>query len=178
MSNKMFSVNEHSLPFIGTSVKNAEHEAREKATDRTGGHRDEVALGASVCGHLITLLFAAVLFHQFEIAFAVHDDFTAGPQWCTVCFVIGIFTIASFLYNNTLRDERITSTVANLIPEMVTIIVVYLIFARRLSDAFLVLVCGTLFMSLTVVACSMHFLLFRAEVDKTTSTEPVEILIV
>jgi hypothetical protein len=177
----MSSAKELSLPLIGTLPQEVEREARTKAAVRTHRTIDEVARCgiSSVCGHIITLLLPALLLLQFGTAFAVHDESIAGLQWHVVSFSIGLFTITSFLYHKTLADERITSIAVNLIPEMVTILVIVLIFIRMLQEAFLAMVCGVLFMALIVVASSIHLLIHQPnKVDKVSAEKPVEILIV
>lgn len=163
----MSSLKALSLPLIGTLPLEAEREARIKASSSNDNDIEEsVQDGDSVCSHIITFLLPALLLIQFASAFATHSASIAGLQWPTVGGSIGLFAVTTFLYQRSLADVNITSVVANLIPEMVTVLVAALIFFKMLPEALLAMVFGMFFMALAVAANCIYLLIYQPEDDE------------
>lgn len=166
------------LPLIGTLPEEADRETKEVAALRADAGVT-ASDGASICGHIITLLLPALLLLQFGTAFAVHDESASGLQWPVVSVSISMFAITCFLYHKALADERVVSVPVRLIPEIVTIIAAALIFFRRLPEAFLVMVFGMLLMAMIVVISSVHLLLYQVDDNEKASTvEHVDVSVV
>jgi len=124
---------------------------------------------------MMTLLLPLLIILQFAAAFAAHDEATAGLQWNVVFFSIALFTVAIFLFQKTLHDMEVTISIVHLIPELVTVIIVALIFFRLLTEAFLVMLAGMLFMALAVALSSAYLLMMeKDDMIDAPSKEPCD----
>ena len=96
---------ELSIPLIGTLLQESEREVNESVADET------------IEGVILSLLLSAMLFLQFNMAI-VHDEADLG--FTMVNCSIALFTVTHFLFQKTLEDAKIFSTIA-LLPEFVAL---------------------------------------------------------
>lgn len=156
---------ELSLPLIETLAHEATIGASETASTNSMQPEEPPRRGTVLCSHMMTLLIPLLVLLQFAAAFAVDDETTAGLEWNVICVSTALFTLASYLFQKSLDDMNVTTAIAHLTPELVTLAVVALIFFRLISEAFILMLAGMLFMALTVVVSSVY-LLMTEEDDK------------
>lgn len=155
---------ELSIPLIGTLLQESEREVNESVADET------------IEGVILSLLLSAMLFLQFNMAI-VHDEADLG--FTMVNCSIALFTVTHFLFQKTLEDAKIFSTIA-LFPEFVALGASAFVFFQYPTLGFLFLILGMLLMSL-IVAWTCLRLLRATERPSTTPSKPtteVDILVV
>lgn len=160
-----FTQQELSLPLV---------EAHKAKTVRDSQNEEAAGRRATACGHMMTLLLPMLILLQFGAAFAVEDETTAGLQWNVVCASIALFTLSIFLFRKTMDDMKVTTSIAHLIPELITFAIVTFIFLHQLTVAFLSILAGMLFMAIVVAASSAYLLMTEEEKEKVEAKPIIE----
>jgi len=172
---KMQTKQELSLPLIRTLPHEIEREVNESVT---GERIEEPKQQVSRCGEIVSLLLSALLFLQFNLAI-VQNETDLG--FTMVNCSIALFTVTYFLFQKTLDDAKIRSTIALLlVPEIVALGASAFVYFQYPTLGFLFLILGMLLMSLIVVWACLCLLRATGRPSTTPSkpTTEVDILVV
>jgi hypothetical protein len=108
------------------------------------------------CETVITITLYILLYVQFGLFFYLGDDAVNGLTWTVVNSSICLSMVATHLYRTALTEIHVSSDIAMLIPEILTVTCMGLIYFRQLIPAFLLLVAGNLITATTSVVVDAY----------------------
>jgi hypothetical protein len=112
------------------------------------------------CDDFVSLVvLPALLFLSFgEALYTSSVDANTGLRWSMVNYSIVIFVVIAALYRQAVQDCKITYLVAILLPEILIVIVLYLVLFGEVVPAFFLLLSSTLCLAVFVVASNIGVL--------------------
>ena len=170
-------------PLIGDEVDlesapiaSPERSQKEDADDATD-------MEETVCDRLLTVLFTVLLLTQFWGSVFLFDGLTSARlEWSEVCTSTIFFGFTSYLFQRTLRDEKINSIGLHMLPDFVTAAACAMICFQNVALAFLTMVVTMLVMAVFIILASIHLLVTGAsgddEEEKETENKDYEIMVV
>lgn len=125
----------------------------------------------SVCGMLLSVCLPALLWFQFYIAFQNPAVDTQQLQWVTVQGGVFFFVVASVLYRQSISSFSSTCMVLQVLPELVTDVVLLLILVHMVETAIVVVHFFTIVLSINAVLNSCTCSVRIEEEQKRTSND-------
>jgi hypothetical protein len=138
----------------------AEKSKTETDVDEVDEHDEDVG---KVWGPswIMSILFPLLIFLQFWIVMAAdeHNATSTTLSWPNVCMTIGMFAVSNWLFQRACQDSKIQSCLLLLLPEFITILVLWLVmFEQAATMALLALNVGISLLSALVLVETSHSL--------------------